>query len=246
MPEKKNDITLEDVLDIYINLEENIDLSNLRSVMEEDQRDIQMIITALKGYSNHEISVFEEDLYAGASGVGRNRDFYSKCLLFQSGGKNRVEVWVNKHRLPSGDMLVNDCWRRFCIVKEACQPIIRDHFMKAEWEYPDAANMMQIVTLYKNLVKFKFSMTDFDNANYPLDTKIENAAEILAILLLYPIEKMVNDRDRNNEIEYGGIFNESFYNLALGYKVPERYVELFLTSNELDRIHGLIKKKRNG
>ena len=236
---------LEDVINIYVTLEQNMELSNLTGPSTEDVRDEVMLLNAISGYSNHKIDVFEEDLYDTITeSVGRSRDYYSKCLIFHGEVKKRAEIWVNSHKLLSGAHLVNSCWRRFCIIKEACQVIIREEFLRHDWVYPATKNVEELVTLYRNLVKFKFSIFDFDNEHYPLDTKVENAAEILAILLLYPIEKMVADAERLNGDSFDSAFSNSFYEIADNYKVPERYVELFLTSEELGRMDSLIQMKR--
>ena len=237
---------LEDIINIYVNIEENINLDLLHGAANADQRDEKLLLKEICGYSNHGASVFEEDLYAGLSTLGRSRDFYSKCLIFGGETKKRFEIWINKHKLPDGNDLVNFCWRRFCIVKEACQVIIREEFLREGRPYPDAKTVDEVVTLYRNLVKFKFSMSDFDSDEYPLDTKVENAAEILAILLLYPIDKMVADRARLASNSDQTAFSRSYFDIAENYRIPERYVELFFTSKELDLFHAKVRLRREG
>ena len=244
-------MSFSDVLDMYVTLESNIQLENLTAAHQSDIRDENMLLKALSGYLVQQINVEEVDFYEDLNEEHplRTRDFYSFVHIFD-GAEKYAEIVINSHVLPDGRRLVNECWKRFSIVKEVCQVVIRQAFYDDGIEYPNTNNYLKAGSLFHNLVKYKFSIEDFDNDKYPSDVKVENAAEILAILLLYPIDKMVQDRallsngdqiQQNGNVIFG-IFDDGFYDIALRYKVPERYVRLFLTSSNLNHIHGIVSQ----
>ena len=241
-------LSFEEILGAFVALERRLDFKKLRMDGYPDRIDEKKIVKALAVHTGYDVKVLGADLYAEevTKDVGRARDLYSKVIILDSGDKPAAEIVLNTHKLPDGSALVNYCWTRFCKVKEACQIYLRGYFRDHQWTYPDTASLAQIDTLFKNLVRFKFSIEDFDNKNYPQDTKVENAAEIIAILLLYPIEKMATDR-----LAMGGDLDMSAFSLythelADTYKVPERYVDLFLTSENFDKIHAKIIQLREG
>lgn len=240
-------LSFEDILDIYVTLEENIQLDNLVAQHQKDVRDVRMLLDALQGFLNYNISVLEVDFYKGldSSQVGRSRDFFSLIHIFSAESKS-AEIAINSHILPDGAPLVNYCWRRFCTIKEACQIIIRAHFYENDIVYPDSVGEEKQSELLHNIFRYKFSIEDFESDKYPPDVKVENAAEILAILLLYPIEKMVVDKKDINSSNHFGVYNHAYFNIADRYKIPERYVDLFLSSENLDDIKLRVDEKLYG
>ena len=240
MPDFKS-FNLEHIIEIYVSLERRLDFNSLFD--NEPVRDEKILLEALMKQFNHKVDVFEEDLYENLTTLGRARDLYSLCFIIHGESKKRVEIWINTHMLPDGATLVNYCWKRFCLIKEACQVIIREEFRDKGWDYPDASTREELKTLIQNLVKFKFSMSDFENPDYPLDTKVENAAEILAILLLYPIDRMVEDQKKHENSD--SAYTNIHFLIAEKYKVPERYVELLFSSEDLQRVFSEIRLKRD-
>jgi hypothetical protein len=238
-----------DVLDIYVTLESNIQLDNLTAAHQSDVRDEKMLLEALSGYLNQKIVVEEVDFYEGLQDDHplRTRDFYSFVHIFD-GASKYAEVVINSNTLPDGGALVNECWHRFSMIKEVCQVVIRQVIYDYEMEYPNTDGSMKAGRLFHNLVKYKFSIADFDSEGYPADVKVENAAEIIAALLFYPVDKMIHDRktlENGNHLEENGnvifgVFDNPFYDIALKYKIPERYVRLFLTSPNLDQMNNAI------
>jgi len=238
-------LTFEDILRAYVALEQGLNFNRLRMPGNADRMSDDLIVHAIGNYTGYDINVFEFDLYEQEveKDIGRARDLYSKVHIFER-DTLYAEIVLNSHKFSDGTDLVNYCWTRFCVVKEACQVFIRHYFKDHHWDYPDTASLQQIDTLFKNLVRFKFSMEDFDNGQYPPDTKVENAAEIIAILLLYPIENMAADRkDLGAQLDRSA-FSLDTNKLAEKRKVPERYVDLFLTSENFDRIHAKVIKLR--
>lgn len=232
-----------DLIDTYISLEQIIRADNIVAAHQSDERDIEMILRAIKAYSGHDIYVYETNFYDFKDDPSfeednsiETRDYLSCVLMMENDGKNHSEIYINSGLGLKNQRILNDCWKRFCIVKEACQIVLRSYYTKNYTFYPDTNSAKKQTKLFHNLFKYLFSMQDFDNPDYPVSITVENASEIIAILLLYPIDKMMEDLSIISNEEYLGVFDDKFYDIALSKKIPERYVRLFLTSPNIPQI----------
>lgn len=143
---------------------------------------------------------------------------------------------------PAGDANnggLNECWRRFCRLKEACQATLFESISQAKTEnYPITMNFSDLATLFSELNNEPFSLWDFSDPQYSNGLAVENAAELLTIGLLFPFEEAY-DLQKAIVDAYGhaGLRSFNYNKIAKKYMIPERYVEVILT---WDGLGGLI------
>lgn len=168
----------------------------------------------------------------------------SLCIIRDKKTRLSADILLNKPAL-------NTCWYRFCYVKEICQAVIYEDYKNANSEdfYPKTATYDQAIFLFSNLIRNPFSFGDFSapESVYPLELKIENAAEVLAACLLIDIDAIMTEKklvlEKDGRV---GLEEYDFYTLAKKWQVPERYVFLLMTANEAEVFHSLVKARRDG
>ena len=257
-------ISLDDVIRIYSVLEAALQSEWQQAEYINFPRDERRILRFLSGYSNLTFSLYHFDFYATFGSTPEllplqptQRDVYSFCQIFSRISQNPnsldriervVKVFVNTHTIGETP-LVNYCWNRFCLVKEACQAIVYEDFKEraGESRYPQTDTYELVVELFSNINNKPFSLSDFGNEKYPLALAVENAAELLATLLLVSIDELYDFR--KNIIAQQGVVGLQAYNflpVADLYKAPRRYIEVMSTWDHLDDFMDRIVRARNG
>lgn len=252
--ERYHDFTYDDILRLAAELEEGYRLfcpPGRQDALIRDERDV---LDALSSFSNHEFQIFEEDLYAKNKDSDQSHneaieppshDVFSICMLYETPTRRRAEIWINTFKTKSGP-LVNRCWKRFCKTKEACQAVIKHTFTKREWAYSASDSVTKTIVSVDDLLTKRFSFDDFQGTKYPFSVRIENAAELLAILLLYPIERMIADRRRIiDEVGEDSMRAYDYFDTAERYLVPRRYVFILLNSPDLGQIEAMMQPYRS-
>jgi hypothetical protein len=244
-------LSLEDIIRIYVQLEENY-LKLPPLIADARPRDIDRLSEFLAGYSQQIYEIHEIDFYdiTGLdellqSIVPEQRDVYSFCQIFgrKSAKKNSsepverlVRIFINDHPADNATKLVNDCWKRFCQIKEICQAILYEHLNSEDPAlYPETAEYTEIVKLFSDINNKPFSMSDFGNPQYPQTLAVENAAELLAAMLMVPIDELQSYRQEiMTELGETGLRSYNYFDIALHYKTPRRYIEVLITWDFLD------------
>lgn len=131
------------------------------------------------------------------------------------------------------DLKSNYCWSRFAILKEACHVLLMLDREERELEYPYANEASEVRDLLNSIHTLPFSVLDFDTDGYLLGLKIENAAELLAYLLLVGHDRIEEDRKQYLSQSTDDREQFDFYPIADLYKVPRRYTELFVADDRI-------------
>ena len=96
-------------------------------------------------------------------------------------------------------------------------------------------------------------MPNFDDPDYSDDLKIENAAELLAILIMYPLDDI--DRDRTaflkdgahqDDFEDAEVIAAVTLPYATEYRVPNRYVDVLFRWHKFNEVYLLYCQLRDG
>jgi len=168
----------------------------------------------------------------------------SICIIRDRKARLFADVLINKPAL-------NECWYRFCYLKEICQAVIHEDYRNRDFTdfYPATSSYQDTIYLFSNLIRNPFSFGDFDasNDNYPLELKIENAAEVLAAALMLDLDQLFQEKHRVLKSDGRlGLEEYDFRSLAEGWKVPERYVFLFMTADEAEVFYNFVMSARKG
>lgn len=232
--------SLRDVCQFAAELERSFQQYYHVSMTEVDQRDEVLLLEHLASAADTRFDVYVFDFgdttgAPSAFAAQKPEAISTQSLLFNhENGSDHADIFINA-------AAVNLCWTRFCMVKEASHVALRRNMNALAGErYPDNATIRSIIELLQDIVRFKYSLNDIGKAEYPVAIHAENAAELIAILLLYPPRKMIGDRDGIMTREGIGHQNRSalgavdFFPTADRHKVPQRYVELMLGWDQLD------------
>lgn len=134
----------------------------------------------------------------------------------------------------------NHCWTRFAILKEVCHTLLIIEHDDEKIEYTFSSQQEEIFFLAKEINTLPFSINDFEVEGYSPILTVENAAEVLAFLILCNVENLRRDHDSYESLSQEDKILFDYFPTADAYKVPKRYVELFLTNDLagelLDRI----------
>lgn len=223
------------------------------SIYEAEERPILPILEHFASAADQNLELYSYDFgdvktasEAFAQGKPRNISTQSHLLNYGSDAR-RATILINE---PT----VNYCWNRFCLAKEAAHATLRRNMngIGAD-EYPDTKTARQGADLLSDIVRLKYSLNDFDKIEYPPHIHAENAAELLAIFILYPPHKMMIDREKlyiENGVENGteeekqnALRTTDFRSTADRHKVPLRYVELFMQWKDLDQFERHFERK---
>ena len=160
-----------------------------------------------------------------------------------------VTIYINTAISQAGDAaIVNHCWARFCLVKEACQAIIFEDYMadtKKTGQYPYTQSFSDVSSLLLKINTEPYSLLDFENPEYDIKNYIENLAEILAVGLLVSFEGILELKRQLVEDYDNDLSQIDVLAIATKFKVPKRYLELMLTWDRLDSLHAMVVDLRN-
>ena len=161
------------------------------------------MLTFLEGYQEN--LKFELRVYNFSKGINSNEVYRAlfgnepainnqNCLVRSF---NRVYYDAEKDQYRSEihlDTHNNFCYARFAVVKEACH-LFFTLSKSIENKYPFTSNEVEVFELLREISSSPFSLKDFDNDSYSSALKIENAAELLAYLLMVGDENLARDRE---------------------------------------------------
>jgi len=231
-------IAFDDVLTVYSRIESFFEKNNQPLASSVEPRSLAEIIRLIGIYRNLEINVFEMGFYEtdGIFDDKRSTTMASISMLFAGEKRNRLEVYLNSDEIPHETNFMNKCWKRFLTLKEVCSPIVKDFFDALPSELSSSAPVRN-GTAFKDLVHFEFSKSGFEQSKFSMDAKLDQACEMVTFFLLYPYENFEHDLaylSDNLDQEL------AVFQLANKYQIPQRYLSLFLHSDELDSIYRFI------
>ncbi|MBF0333141.1 MAG: hypothetical protein HQL40_05755 [Alphaproteobacteria bacterium] len=244
-------LSLRDLVSFFVEFEKAVTQSAAPGVMEKVPREPSELLDVFHLYSGCTFIVREMDFYADfdvpfarASG-GQPPELCSLVLNF---GK-RAEIYINGAQRPDRSPILNRCHRRFFLMKEAFHVVLRDEFVKQKRDHPDTNRPETLATLVQQLTYLPFSIVDFDSPAYPDSEKVEHAAELLALFMLYPLDVVAADRANfNNANGAAGpaiIFADTRA-FAQEYLVPQRYVDLLFRWERFDELYAIYRDLRLG
>lgn len=216
------------------------------------------------GYSGCELQVFQKDFTTGldekiavTSAANESITHYVAPAELGSFILNfdvRAEIFINdanRNGHPE-EKVLNTCYRRFLLMKEVFHVVLRDEFLRHEYDHPDTNAPELLVTLLEELIYLRFSVLDFDNPRYKDAIKVEHAAEMFAALALYPLDNVATDRRKflagigvADMTDAVARVSSSLY-FAEQYKVPRRYVDLLFRWERFDELYALYRQLRKG
>jgi len=243
---------LAQVAGIYEELERELRL--LPDAMLAPSRDHKFLGNFVSGFIGHDADWHDLDFSrVPDSGKVKEIDFLkadtagllkSICIIRDRKDRLFADVLINRPAL-------NECWYRFCYVKEICQAVIREDYRNRDFTdfYPKTSSYEETIYLFSNLIRNPFSFGDFDAADdsYPLELKIENAAEVLAAALMLDLDQLFEEKQKVKKS--GGrlaLEEYDFRAFAAKWKLPERYVFLFMTADEAEVFYDFVVSARNG
>lgn len=236
---------LESVVEIYATLREAARLEfNTGSDGVPDFVSISRILTFLEGYrsdlefkvkiynfqKNRDTDEMHQSLFSGngTRSAPLIRSF-NRIYERDRGGKDSKRFLSEIHL----DTHTNYCWARFATIKEACHVLfILEHENYSE-RYPYTHSDKDVRSLLKSIHTLPFSVLDFQNVDYSLGLKIENAAEMLAYLLLAGHDRIIQDRVSFRSLDTDDQDDFDFFPTADEYKSPRRYTELFISDEKI-------------
>ncbi|MBL1419290.1 MAG: hypothetical protein COC24_002150 [Alphaproteobacteria bacterium] len=249
-----------DILRFFVEFEKAIYLEAAPQVMDREIKDVTGLLKILEGYSGTELKFHDIDLskdFEIPEGVSLDTtpaDIASYILNFG----NHAEIYINSMENGRKKRVVNKCNTRFLIVKEALHVILRDEFETRKEKnpnydgHPDANSPELICTAIEDIVFLPVSIFDLDNEDYPPALRIENYAELLAMMLLYPMNLIAIDRQYL--LSEAGVDDyrtetaqlASTLDYAERYKVPQRYVNLIFRWSGFEEFYSLYCQARDG
>lgn len=119
-------------------------------------------------------------------------------------------------------------WCRFAYVKEACHVIFLRMMDEITLDYPYTCDHNSLLRMFQSTTTEPFSINDFDDPSYEVSLALENAAEVLAFFIMVPIEHLLDEQAAYVAMANGHIYDPQEF--ASQYKVPHRYVELFVST----------------
>lgn len=250
--------SLRDIVSFFVDFERALSMDAPPGVMEATPRDVEKLLLLFKGYSNCEFKPlgldFSEGLPhpRGGAAPSNIRPYQVGSLIFNFG--SHAEIFVNTMKNNDGYVIVNYCHRRFFTIKEAFHVILRDEFMRSGVGHPDTSSPEQLQTLIETMIYLPFSIVDFDDVDlkYPEAERIEHAAELLAIMMLYPLDRIAKDRQDFIKLVGATSFEDDTIKLANTFvyadtfKVPQRYVDLLFRWQKFDELYNIYCLKRDG
>jgi hypothetical protein len=225
-------------------------------LLEPLERDVEELSKLFQAYSGCEIKLREWDFSDPSPEQVK--------VLHDADRTNAESLWsmivnygtyavvvVNDMKRPNGDRLVNTCYRRFLAIKEIYHVVMRDEFGRLGLNHPNNNTPERLATAIDQLSFLNFTMVDFDSPQYPDSTKIENAAELFAILTLYPLEDMAADRalfvgGNLGSTDDPNVIASSTLDLAERRRVPRHYVDVLFRWHRFDELLLLYKQLRDG
>lgn len=241
---------------IYARLQYERDSHFTQAMRAEFPKGSKMLAEFLSGHLNHTYELAKSDFYdvKGASNAEVNakpseHDVYSFVFLNERPeapalgkvARRHVRIHLNVGKTNSGEPL-NTCWRRFCILKEVCQAIVYEEFSENSLEaYPKTIRFPQISSLFEKINNEPFSLWDFDDKDYDRAHFTENAAELLALGMLYPFDHALEHQKELQARAAGDLTKSDLMEIAKYYKIPKRYVELMMTWAGLNEFVAIIE-----
>jgi hypothetical protein len=250
-------LSLRDVMSFFAAFEKALSQIAPPGLMESTERDVIALLNLFENYSGCKFELKEWDYSTAAT--DSNLDSHAEretpeaiWSIIVNYGKHAVIV-VNDMQFADGVPLVNYCYRRFLAIKEAYHVILRDEFARQGLQHPDSNTPERLTTAIDDLAFLgsRFSMVDFDSPDYPDTTKIENAAELLSILTLYPLDDMAADRaaftgEGGTQAEDPRVIASSTLEIAFLRRVPQHYVDVLFRWHRFDELYLLHKQFRDG
>jgi hypothetical protein len=251
-------LSLRDIMSFFAEFEKALHLSSPPGLMLSMERDVRGLLKQFKDYSGCDFDLRQWDFSEQSDDpdinwVHADRETPEAVWsMITNYGKYAVIV-INDMKGPDKQRLVNTCYRRFLAIKEAYHVILRDEFARQGRPHPNSDTPERFATAIDQLVflGIRFSMVDFNSPDYPDSTKIENAAELLAFITLYPLDDMAADRDifrgkTGTNPDSPQVIATSTLDIALERKVPQHYVDVLFRWHLFDELYILYKQFKDG
>lgn len=260
-------LNLNEIISFFVEFESVLTAEVPPGVMENRPRSVPSLLQGFSLYFGGPINVLGMDFYEGvgpqpaAEGVvdGKLRkDELGSLVLYygKEGVPTSADILVNLGEKADGTPAFNRCYRRFLVMKEAFHAVLKVEFERKGKNHPDTAETGRWLKLAEKLVYLPFSLPDFDDPEYDDDLKIEHAAELLAIFILYPLDHIAADRKaflaEGNPGKDGDDFEDPEVIMALtlpyatNHRVPQRYVDLLFRWKQFEHVHLLYQQLKDG
>lgn len=240
-------ISLEHVAAALATLYENAEAESLtQGLLGPNYRQLSMLLHFLQGYHyGFELVPHRPfDFMRGHKSDKTYQTLFRTRRTTQSAIKSfNVSRRTEGNRISAELYLTTELdqnWERFCYVKEACHVLFLVSQDKLRLDYPYTSDEKSLLHLFESTTTEPFSVYDFDDTNYERSLALENAAEVLAFFIMVPLDELLGERLRFRALTNGHIYDPQDF--ADQFKVPHRYVELFV-SNETTNgiIDGIVK-----
>ncbi len=239
--------SLHDIISFFVDFEHALTQDAPPGVMIEIPRRVSKLLLLFEGYANCKFHVNEVDFSewdADAPPPNHRPDQIGSCI-FNFG--NHAEIYINTMNI-NGTKLIDDYQCRFLTLKEAFHVILRTEFLKQNIVHPDTGDPECLLTLIETMVYLPFSIIDLDDDKYPDSERIEHAAELLAIIMLYPFDRVA--KERSDFIKLAGNIQDATaivtdtLSYAITVGIPQRCVDLLFRWTKFGDIYGTYCKLR--
>jgi hypothetical protein len=185
-------ISYDDIIEIYVQTIEGLKQQSLTGEFEnfwtKFPRDPLFVAKGLEAVYGLRIFFKFDDFYRGISDVSdESKDLYCFHEHYDDG---KIDIYINTGLNVSGKPLVSKQTLRFVVLKELFIAVLRRSFAGKGRHYPDTVEYGKFGSSILDIIVEKPSIFDIGGADDSPVPSIENAAEILSLLLLVDLEKM--------------------------------------------------------
>jgi hypothetical protein len=192
-------ISLREIIDIYCSVIEGLKQQGRPGEFEDFlvhyPRDPRFIARGLEAAFGIDIHVTPVDFYEAAQIPDDRKDFFS---FVEYNEDHSITVYLNTSRQSDGSPLLSRESARFAFLKECCTAAIRAAITKGLVQtaavYPDTVQYQDVSVALLDWISERYPVYAFEDNEFAPTVTVENAAELLAIMLLVDISALYGAR----------------------------------------------------
>jgi hypothetical protein len=193
-------ISLREIIDIFCTVLDGLKQQGRPGEFERFQtqfpRDPIFIAQGLEAAFGISIGISPVDFYDNVNIPDDRKDFFT---FIEYNENDNVTIYINKARIENGRRpLLSEESARFSFLKECCTAAIRAAITKGIIQtaasYPDTINFEEISVALLDWIGERYPVYAFERDEFAPTVTVENAAELLAIMLLVDIPVLYRER----------------------------------------------------
>jgi hypothetical protein len=188
-------ISLSQVFEIYRDTIDGIKQQTLAAefaeAMRSYPRDYVVVARGIEAAFGFEVEFYFPDFYRERNIPDGRKDFFS---FYEYAYQNKISIYLNTHKFEDGRPLLPSAARRFVVLKEIFNAVVRKASLARDLKYPDTVEFASFYSALLDWCVEPFSVYDFGDAGYSPTVSFENAAELLALMFTMDIGELYNAR----------------------------------------------------